>query len=127
MKKLYIKETLNSPKILLDPSKRRYEISGKSFPENSKTFYQPLFDWMDEFASEGMTDKIQLSLIFDYISSSSVITIKQLLAKIKTLCDQGANIQVLWHYDSTDADIKEIGEEYKKLIGIDIQFVEKKV
>lgn len=125
MKKLYIKETLNSPKVLFDPSKRRYEISGKSFPENSKTFYQPVFDWLDE-SGDLMNDKIQLSLIFDYISSSSVITIKQLLAKIKGLCDKGANIQVFWHYDVADPDIKEIGEEYKKLVGIDLQFIEKK-
>ena len=126
MKKLYIKETLNSPKVLFDPSKRRYEISGKSFPENSKTFYQPVFDWLDEEDGNLVTDKIQLSLIFDYISSSSVITIKQLLTKIKALCDKGASIQVLWHYDVADPDIKEIGEEYKKLVGIDLQFVEKK-
>jgi hypothetical protein len=125
MKKLYIKETLNSPKVLFDPSKLRYEISGKSFPENSKTFYQPVFDWIDE-ATDDINDKIQLSLNFDYISSSSVITIKQLLTKVKSLCEKGANIQVLWHYDPADPDIKEIGEEYKKLVGIDIQFIEKK-
>ena len=124
MKKLFIKETLNSPKVLFDPSKKRYEISGKSFPENSKTFYQPVFDWVDEIPASS-TDIIQLSLIFDYISSSSVITLKQLLTKIKALCDKGANIQVLWQYDMGDPDIKEIGEEYKKLVGIDLQFVEK--
>lgn len=125
MKKLFIKETLNSPKVLFDPSKKRYEISGKSFPENSKTFYQPVFDWIDE-ATDDINDKIQLALNFDYISSSSVITIKQLLTKVKALCEKGANIQILWHYDVADPDIKEIGEEYQKLVGIDIQFIERK-
>jgi len=125
MKKLYIKETLNSPKVLLDPSKKRYEITGKSFPENSRTFYQPVLDWIDEVPME-TEEKIQLSLDFEYVSSSSVISLKQILSKIKALCEKGANIQVLWHYDMDDPDIKEIGQEYKKLIGIDIQMVEKK-
>jgi len=125
MKKLDIKETLNSPKVVFDPSQKRYEISGKSFPENTKTFYQPVFDWVDEYALS-MTDKMQLSFNFDYVSSSSVITLKQLLARIKSLCEKGANIQVLWHYDATDADIKEIGEEYKKITGMDIQMIEEK-
>lgn len=120
-----IKETLNSPKVVFDPSQKRYEISGKSFPENTKTFYQPVFDWVDEYALS-MTDKMQLSFNFDYVSSSSVITLKQLLARIKSLCEKGANIQVLWHYDATDADIKEIGEEYKKITGMDIQMIEEK-
>lgn len=125
MRKLFIKETLNSPKVILDQSKKRYEISGKSFPENSKTFYQPVFDWINELATEPQGEKINLSLIYEYISSSSVITLKQLLTKIKALSEQGIQIQVLWYYDAGDPDIKEIGEEYNKLIGLDMQFVEK--
>jgi len=124
MKKLYIKETLNSPKVLFDPSKKRYEISGKSFPENSKTFYEPVFEWINEL-TVAEADKMQFALLFDYISSSSVITIKQLLAKIKGLCDKGADIQVMWHYDAADPDIRDVGEEYKKLIGLDITLVER--
>lgn len=123
MKKLYIKETLNSPKVLFDPAKKRYEISGKSFPENSKTFYEPVFEWINTI--DGETDKMQFSFMFDYISSSSVITIKQLLTKVKALCDKGANIEVFWHYDKADPDIRDIGEEYKKLIGLNIQVVER--
>lgn len=125
MRKLFIKETLNSPKVILDPSKKRYEISGKSFPENSKTFYQPVFDWLNEVADEMPGEKIHLSLMFDYISSSSVITIKQLLSRIKALTDKGAEIQVLWYYDEGDPDIKETGEEYEKIVGIQLQFVER--
>ena len=53
-----------------------------------------------------------------------MISIKQLLSKIKALAEKGINIQVLWHYDADDPDIKEIGEEYKRLVGIDIQLVE---
>ncbi len=123
MKKLYIKETLNSPKVLFDPSKKRYEISGKSFPENSKTFYEPVFEWLNSIDST--TEKLQFSFMFDYISTSSVITIKQFLSKIKALCDKGANIEVFWYYDKTDTDIKDIGEEYKKLIGLNIQIAER--
>jgi hypothetical protein len=125
MRKLLIKETLNSPKVILDPSKKRYEISGKSFPENSKTFYQPVFDWITEAATTLTDEKIHLSLTFEYISSSSVITLKQLLSKIKALSEKGLSLQILWYYDSNDQDIKEIGEEYQKLVDIDMQFVEK--
>lgn len=125
MKKLFIKETLNSPKVLFDPTKKRYEISGKSFPENSKNFYQPVFDWFGELVETDKGEKITLVFTFEYISSSSVITFKQLLSKIKALISKGWNIEVLWYYENADPDIKEIGEEYIKLIGLDIQMVAK--
>ena len=123
MKKFFIKETLNSPKILFDPAKKRYEITGKSFPENSKIFFQPVFDWFNELSENDKSEEIILTLNFEYISSSSVITLKQLLSKIKTLITKGWNIGVLWYYEKSDPDIKEIGEEYKKLIGLDIKMI----
>ena len=110
MEKLFVKETLNSPRIILDPGKKRYEISGKSFPENAKAFYQPVIDWLKNIPNP-YPEKIRMSFIFDYISSSSVISIKQVLARIKALNENGANIDVLWHYDPSYPDIKETGEE----------------
>jgi hypothetical protein len=123
MEKLFIKESLNSPKVIFDPIKKRYEISGKSFPENARSFYQPVLDWVRDIPKSN-PDKIRMSFMLDYISSSSVISLKQLLAKIKAMNESGANIEVLWHYDPTDPDIKEIGEEYEKVVGIKLQFVE---
>src|SRR6185312_7639975 len=116
MEKLFIKETLNSPKVIFDPSKKRYEISGKSFPENSRAFYEPVIDWVKETVAS--REKVKISFILDYISSSSVISLKQLLAKIKTANESGADIEALWYYDPSDPDIKNIGEEYEKVIGM---------
>jgi len=124
MEKIFIKETLNSPGIILDPEKKRYEISGKSFPENARTFYQPLIDWIKDIPPS--PEKIRLSFILDYISSSSVIAIKQVLAKIKAQRENGADIEVLWHYDPIDPDIKELGEEFEKVVGMKLQFIEQK-
>jgi hypothetical protein len=123
MEKLIIKESLNSPKVILDPVKKRYEISGKSFPENARSFYQPVHDWVMAVPKSN-PDTIRLSFMLDYISSSSVISLKQLLSKVKTMNESGANIEVLWHYDPTDPDIKEIGQEYEKVVGMKLQFVE---
>lgn len=81
-----------------------------------------MFDWLDELTPA--SDRVQLSLQFEYVSSSSVISIKQLLSKIKALNEKGINLQVFWHYDADDPDIKEIGEEYKRLLFMDIQLVE---
>jgi hypothetical protein len=124
MEKLIIKESLNNPKVILDPSKKRYEISGKSFPENAKAFYQPVIDWV-KTVPVTPPEKIRLSFMLDYISSSSVISVKQVLSKIKARNSEGSDIEVHWHYDPSDPDIKELGEEYEKVIGIKLQFIER--
>jgi hypothetical protein len=123
MEKLFIKETLNSPRVILDSTKKRFEIVGKSFPENAKAFYQPVIDWLKDVPAPS-SEKIRLSIMLDYISSSSVISLKQVLGKIKTANANGANIEVLWHYDASDPDMKEIGEEYEKVVGMKLEFVE---
>jgi hypothetical protein len=125
MEKLFIKETLNSPKVILDPSKKRYEISGKSFPENSRAFYQPIMDWVKD--APEIHEKIMFSFTLDYISSSSVISLKQLLSRIKTANEAGADIEVLWYYDPTDPDIKNIGEEYEQVVGMKLNYIERPV
>jgi hypothetical protein len=124
MEKLFIKETLNSPRVILDQSKKRFEISGKSFPENARSFYQPVFEWFKELPIPS-EETIRLSFSFEYISSSSIIILKQLLSQIKTAIDKGAAIEVLWHYDPTDTDIKDTGEEYEKVCGMKFQFIQK--
>ena len=125
MEKLIIKETLNSPGIILDPSKGRFEISGKSFPENARAFYQPLIDWITKIPAT--QEKLRLSVILDYISSSSVISLKQVLTKVKSQQQNGVNLEVLWHFDPTDPDMKEIGEELEKVVGMKLTFVPRQV
>ena len=126
MEKLIIKESLNNPKVILDPAKKRYEISGKSFPENAKSFYQPVIDWVKTVPVTS-PEKIRLPFMLDYISSSSVISVKQVLSKIKARNTEGADIEVQWYYDPSDPDIKELGEEYEKVIGIKLQFIERSI
>ena len=50
MDRLYIKATENTPKIDFNPSLEQFELSGKSIPEDSVGFYNPVMDWLHEYA-----------------------------------------------------------------------------
>ena len=52
MKKLEIEPTTNSPHILFDADKGKFLIEGKSFPEDSKTFFLSVIDWLKEYKKE---------------------------------------------------------------------------
>ena len=49
MRKLIIDQTENSPKVILDPDKKIFEISGESRPPDVPLFYDEILRWLDEY------------------------------------------------------------------------------
>jgi len=122
MKRLEIPEGGNTPHIILDPSAGVYKITGKSFPEDSKEFYRNVIDWLEEFKTELPADfKLHFNLF--YLSSSSIISVKQVLLKLVAYQQQGCKVAVVWHYDEDDDDIKKTGEDYMKITKLDFEFI----
>lgn len=121
MKRLELSPSNNTPHIILDIDSNVILIEGKSFPEDSKEFYRPVIEWMDELKT---TPPKQVEICFNlfYLSSSSIISIKQFLMKVVELNNAGAQITILWSYDEDDDDIKKTGEDYQKLTKLDFEF-----
>ena len=120
--KLVIEEEKHTPRIILDPEKNVFEITGKSFPEDSRQFYRPVLDWFDNNHSS-LPSPFEFRFNLFYVSSSSIIAIKQLLLKLKECAQKGKNVRILWHYDSDDEDIKKTGEDYVKVTELDFHFI----
>lgn len=121
MTRLEIPETNNTPHIVLDSTANLCKVEGKSFPEDSKEFYRPVIDWMDELiVAQPASFTIEFNLF--YLSSSSIISVKQLLLKVVDLQAKGTKINVIWSYDEDDDDIKKTGEDYQKLTRINFDF-----
>lgn len=121
MNSLEIIETGNTPYILFDSFKNVFKIEGKSFPEDSKEFYQPVLRWLDKYY---VTNPIMLTMDLNlfYLSSSSIISVKQLLLKLVDFQSAGTNITVIWKYDEDDDDIKKTGEDYMKITKLKFNF-----
>ncbi len=123
MKRLEIKETSNTPHILFDIESGTFVIDGKSFPEDSKEFYRPLIEWVDELIShKEKISKLNLQFNLFYLSSSSIISVKQLLMKLVELQNAGVSVLVTWKHDDDDDDIKKTGEDYQKITKLNFAF-----
>ncbi len=122
MKNLVIQEERHTPKVVLDGDANNFEISGKSFPEDSRQFYRQVIDWLEDF-KKATPKQVNFKFNLFYLSSSSIISIKQILLKLKELEKGGAKVQVIWHYDADDDDIRKTGEDYLKLTQMSFQFV----
>lgn len=117
MSKFFVVEGRNTPKIDFDPESGIFEISGKSYPENSERFFRGPLLWLVKYAQEGEKRKITMVLKFEFISSASVICVLQLLKEMDKMRESGFTINVQWFVGDDDEDIKVTGEDLESLSG----------
>jgi hypothetical protein len=49
METFYLEQTAKTPFVQFDPNSGKFEMKGKSIPENSKVFYTSMFEWLDKY------------------------------------------------------------------------------
>ena len=123
MEPLIIEKHGYAPSVVLSPSDNRFEITGKSIPENADGFYHPIIDWLQEYATDP-NPKTNFLFKFEYFSSASskeIISILQILDKMKA---EGNDVLITWCYQKEEEDIKQAGEEFEGILNLDFEFKE---
>jgi hypothetical protein len=100
MRKLIIDQTSFSPKVILDPEKKIYLISGESRPPDVREFYDQIIKWLDEFTlllikSDDKKDPVTFNFNFEYFNSSSgklILDICKILAGLRSKGFNGREI-----------------------------------
>ena len=129
MRKLIIDQTSNSPKVILDPEKKIYEISGESRPPDVREFYDQILNWMDDFSlqlvkSGDKNEPVEFIFNFGYFNSSSgklILDICKVLARLQA---RGMNVTIKWHYEKDDVDMMEVGHEISRIVKFPFEYVE---
>ncbi|HKK59667.1 MAG TPA: DUF1987 domain-containing protein [Salinivirga sp.] len=121
MDKLFWEGTETTPQVLLDPESQKYEIKGRSFPEDPVEFYQPIFDWIDNNLPE-IDHKIIMDMYIEYFNSSSNRMILLIMKKLEEHLMHGKDIHIKWNYD--DEEVLGDGQMYSTLIKIPFELNE---
>ncbi len=121
MKRIFIQERDFIPGVILDKDKGKFEISGKACPENMEEFYDPIFNWLDDYAeSPNKTTTFSVKLIY-YNTASSKALLK-ILQKLEKMYKNGNDVKVAWHYKKEDEELLIAGEDYAELIKLPFEF-----
>jgi len=115
MKPLVIDSTETTPYVLFDNNKGIMEIKGASFDEDSPSFYNGLYTWLDEY-QKAPNSSVIINLHFKYLNSSSNYSVFELLRRIDSIRKNGTHITINWFYAKDDDDIKLAGEEFSELL-----------
>jgi hypothetical protein len=129
MRKLIIDQTSYSPRVILDPENKVYEISGESRPPDVREFYDPILTWIDDFSleqikSERKSELFNFCFDFGYFNSSSGKLILDICKILARLHGRGMNVKVNWHYETGDLDMYEVGQEISRIVKLQFDFTE---
>jgi hypothetical protein len=125
MNVLTLEQTDNTPGVILDHNKNLIEFTGESRPEDVKKFFTPIFEWLESYKNHlyYLADQssspitVITNIKMDYFNSSSAKYFLDLFMKLSEI-DKGNNkikIEVNWHYNEMDEDMRDAGEEFEKM------------
>ena len=122
-----IEGTANTPKVVLDTDQRYLLLEGESRPEDVRTFYAPILEWLDTELFNSLIDEegvtVTAEFKMDYFNSASSKYILDILEKLNEIETQhNVELVINWYYEEPDEDMKEAGEEFAMLTEMDINF-----
>lgn len=110
--------TRTTPYVKVNFSTGEFDIKGRSSPENTLAFYEPIFKailHLKKFEAEDITANFSM-LYFNTSSARCFFMIIKLLKKLK---DSGKNVIINWYADEDDEDMQETGLDYQEIVDIE--------
>jgi hypothetical protein len=133
MNKIALEATEFTPLVIFDHVDFRFEIKGESTPEDARLFYGPLIKWIEDFGNylhflhlstpSMKKKKMDFRVHLEYVSSSSLKNLFDLLLKIETLKPYSESIKIIWVADAGDEDMEENGLEFSKMVKIPFELM----
>jgi hypothetical protein len=122
METIKIQGTEDTPKIILDADNDIMEISGRSLPEDVSSFYEPVLNWLNEYA-ENPKKKTVFNFKLTYFNTASSKLLLDILMKLEEMHEKENEVLIRWHYPEDDEDMAEAGEEYADIVDVPFEQV----
>lgn len=113
MNNLVIEETKYTPTIELNAEEGTIRITGKSYPENTFEFYEPVMQWIEEYFDGNAQEETKVNMEIIYFNSSS----SKLFFDLFDLLEENNNnhcIIINWIYDEENESALEAGEDFQE-------------
>ncbi len=121
MEPIHIESTNRTPFVSLSPT-GKFKIRGRSIHENPSKFFDPLMDWMIQYAEKPI-DPTVFDIELEYFNSGSQRYILDILWLLIEKM-QEKKLIVNWYYEDGDDDLLERGQYYESVLNIQFNFIE---
>ena len=111
--------SFETPAIEFNPESGRMELTGRSLPEDSATFYKPILTWIDEYVSKPVP-KTEIEIRLEYFNTATSMVLLKIFNKFQNIDD----VTVHWYHYPEDEDMLESGKEFEELSSLKFVFHE---
>ncbi len=122
--KIEINGNQDTPGVIFDKDNNVFEMTGRSFPADADSFYQPLLKWLEEFKNSDYTGELAFNVKLEYFNTASAKMLLDIFFKLEDINETGKEVKILWHYVEEDEDMQEAGEEFDDIVEIDFELIE---
>src|SRR6056297_2509149 len=113
-KEVNIEASSETPEVILNKNEGEIKFSGRSMPEDAKSFYLPLIEWIEKYA-ESPAPGTHVVFEYEYFNTASSKMIMEIIEEVKKIGDKDKQLKVEWHYLEDDDDMLEAGEDYEEM------------
>jgi hypothetical protein len=122
MDNLFIEGSKQTPEIKFEANTGILEIKGRSIPENTFEFFNPVLLWLEEYAKSPI-DKTIVKVNLEYFNTSSSKYILEIFKRVKAVFTEGNDVLVEWYYEEDDEEMMETGEDYEDVSGLPFELI----
>ena len=113
-----LEATSRTPEVELNPEQGTLSMIGESYPEDIRTYYEPIMVALEQFAATQPSD-FKITIKLTYFNSGSARALMELLDAIDEAAQGNFNAELNWYCDPDD----DITQEFVEDIAADLSAV----
>jgi hypothetical protein len=117
-----IHKTANTPSIKFEDGV--LVIAGRCIPENSITFFEPLFKFVVEYSNKPFP-LTEINIMLEYANSSTNRSLMTVFTLFEKVYENGNNVNIHWYYETGDDLMADLGNDFKSLFRMPFTLHEK--
>ncbi|MGM0370242.1 MAG: DUF1987 domain-containing protein [Bacillota bacterium] len=125
MERLFIEATKSSPEIDFDPELNVLVIKGESYPEDSFGFYEPIFEWLEDYVEQLEQEEVRVEVSLSYLNTSSTKSVMFILDILEEAYLDGVDVKVNWYYDEDNELAYEMAEDFMDYLELPFELLVK--
>lgn len=114
MDSLILPSTCNTPAVTFLPD-GNLTISGRAISAKAWRFFEPLFDWVNEY-TENPAQDTTLNLEFEILHVDSLVKVMDICRLLAQLNKKGFNVSVNWYCEQGDDDMRDMAAMVSELL-----------
>lgn len=121
-KTLFIKQTKETPRVLLDANRNIIDIKGLAISSSENKIFNQIHSWINN-NSEYLKRGINVNVAFEYFNTYCSKAILDLFKTVEGYSKSTGNVKVNWIHEGDDEDLIEAGEDYQAIVDVPFNIV----